>query len=86
MDQIGADLAEAVERHLTEYGVRVLGGLSALNSAHPESPDLEIDAHPHDHCPLPSSPVGNGSTAGLGYRRRWFAAACGGPASASVER
>lgn len=25
MDQIGADLAEAVERHLTEYGVRVLG-------------------------------------------------------------
>lgn len=46
MDQIGADLAEAVERHLTEYGVRVLGGLSALNSAHPESLDLEIDAHP----------------------------------------
>lgn len=45
MDQIGADLAEAVERHLTEYGVRVLGGLSALNSAHPESLDLEIDAH-----------------------------------------
>lgn len=46
MDQIAADLAEAVERHLTEYGVRVLGGLSALNSAHPESLDLEIDAHP----------------------------------------
>lgn len=51
MDQIGADLAEAVERHLTEYGVRVLGGLSALNSAHPESLDLEIDAHPSRSLP-----------------------------------
>ncbi|CAM4458737.1 hypothetical protein MB901379_04224 [Mycobacterium basiliense] len=46
MDQIGADLAEAVERHLTEYGVRVLGRLSALNSDYPEPLDLEIDGHP----------------------------------------
>ncbi len=32
----------------------MLGGLSALNSAHPESLDLEIDAHPHRSLPLPS--------------------------------
>jgi hypothetical protein len=46
MDQIGADLAEAVEHHLAEYGVRVLGGLSGLNSAYPEQLDLDIDGHP----------------------------------------
>jgi hypothetical protein len=45
MEQIEADLAEAAERHLSEYGVRVLGGLSALNSAYPERLDLDIDGH-----------------------------------------
>jgi hypothetical protein len=46
MDLIGADLAEAVEGHLAEYGVRILGGLSALNSMVPEQLDLEIDGQP----------------------------------------
>lgn len=46
MEQISADLAEAVERRLTKYGVRVLGGLSGLNSAYPQPLDLEIDGHP----------------------------------------
>ncbi|OHU97081.1 type IV toxin-antitoxin system AbiEi family antitoxin [Mycobacterium talmoniae] len=46
MDRIGAELAEAIERHLAEYGVRVLGGLSALNSTFPEQLDLEIDGQP----------------------------------------
>lgn len=46
MDQIGADLAEAVEHHLADYGVRVLGGLSGLNSAYPEQLDLDINGHP----------------------------------------
>jgi|GEM_PF-941689 len=46
MDQIEAGLAESVELHLAEYGVQVLGGLSALNSAYPEQLDLEIDGKP----------------------------------------
>lgn len=46
MDQIEADLAEAVKHHLAEYGVRVAGGLSALNSTVPEQLDLEIDGQP----------------------------------------
>ncbi|RFZ63234.1 hypothetical protein DE4576_04875 [Mycobacterium marinum] len=46
MDRIGVDLAAAVEHHLTEYGVRALGGLSALNSVVPEKLNLEIDGHP----------------------------------------
>lgn len=46
MDWIGADLAEAVERHLAEYGVQVLGGLSALNSTVPEHLDIEVDGRP----------------------------------------
>jgi hypothetical protein len=46
MDQIETGLAESVERHLAEYGVRVPGGLSALNSAYPEPLDLEIDGQP----------------------------------------
>lgn len=45
MEQIETDLAEAIERHLAEYGVRVLGGLSALNSAYPERLDLDTDGH-----------------------------------------
>lgn len=46
MGQIGAGLAKSVERHLADYGVRVLGGLSALNSAYPEPLHLEIDGKP----------------------------------------
>lgn len=46
MDQIGADLARAIERHLAEFGVRVRDGLSALNSAYPRPLDLDIDDHP----------------------------------------
>lgn len=34
MEQIEAEIAEAVERHLAEYGTQVRGGISALNSAY----------------------------------------------------
>lgn len=46
MDPIELGLAKAAERHLAEYGVRVVGGLSALNSTVPEQLDLEIDGQP----------------------------------------
>lgn len=45
MERIGAHIAEAIERHLTEYRVRLRGCLSGLNSVVPEPLDLEI----HDH-------------------------------------
>lgn len=46
MNRIGADLAQSVAHHLAEYGVRVLGGLSGLNSVYPEPVDLDIDGYP----------------------------------------
>ncbi len=77
-------LAEAVERHLTEYGVWVPENTSIELRAHPESLDLRstltLTITP------PPSPVGNGSTAGLGIPPALVRRCCGGArARASVE-
>ncbi len=51
-----------------------------MNSAHPESLDLRSTLTPHGSLPLPSSPVGNGSTAAWDtpalVRRLWWARVC----------